>query len=267
VRRGAVALTSAFTQAPNAPIMLAPPVMPRTRKWLLAIPVMLALVGALSLARHLWRTYRLVNPTPAPTRFLDYQTKTELHLPFDGQWYVFWGGRTGIQNHHVACSDQRFAYDLVAYENGHDRAGNSKTNDDYYAFGRPILAPADAVVAEAVDGLPDNVPGVMDRKHPAGNHVVLDFGNGEYALMAHFKSGSVRVKAGDHVARGDVVAQCGNSGNTSQPHLHFHLQNTQTVAACSSKVEGLPAFFVDYVADGQPVARGEPVRGQTIWKP
>jgi murein DD-endopeptidase MepM/ murein hydrolase activator NlpD len=238
----------------------------RRRRWLVvaallvSVPINVAfivLVGPV-----LWRG--LHRRSPAPTRFGDYQTKTELHLPFEGEWEVFWGGRTSAQNAHVSCSDQRFAYDFDAVRGGRSRDFSwSSTNEDFYAFGRPILAPADAVVVEAVDSLPDNEPGKMDPKHPAGNHVILDFMNGEYALLAHFRQGSLRARAGDRVEHGQVLASCGNSGNTSQPHLHFHLQNSPKLDPCG-KVEGLPAFFVDYTADGRRVARGEPIRGQIV---
>jgi murein DD-endopeptidase MepM/ murein hydrolase activator NlpD len=90
--------------------------------------------------------------------------------------------------------------------------------------------------------------------------VILDHGNGEYSLLAHLRHGSVAVAAGARISAGDKVGECGNSGNTTEPHLHYHLQDTPVFG----RAEGLPAQFTGYVADGRPVARGEPVRGQTI---
>ena len=194
------------------------------------------------------------------SKFMDYAAKASLHLPCYGPWYVAWGGRTLPQNYHAATRDQRFACDLIAVKDSSDRSGSGRLNSDYYAFGRVIVAPAAGKVVEAVDGLPDNPPGQMDPAHPAGNHVMLDFGNDEYGLLAHFKRGSVRVKAGQSVAAGDTLALCGNSGNTSQPHLHFHLQNGPALF----QADGLPAPFVDYLADGKPVGKGEPVRRQVV---
>jgi murein DD-endopeptidase MepM/ murein hydrolase activator NlpD len=194
------------------------------------------------------------------SKFLDYATKTTLQLPFFGLWKVAWGGRTLEQNYHAATRDQRFAYDLIAVKDSSDRGGSGRLNTDYYAFGQTIVAPAAGKIVEAVDGLPDNVPGESDPKHPAGNHVIIDFGNNEFGLLAHFQRGSVRVKEGQTVAPGDTLARCGNSGNTSQPHLHFHVQNGPTLF----QADGLPAPFSDYVANGQPVAKGEPLRGERI---
>ncbi|HET7460790.1 MAG TPA: M23 family metallopeptidase [Longimicrobium sp.] len=196
----------------------------------------------------------------APSRFLDYTTKTALRLPFDGEWYVFWGGRTREQNYHVIAPDQRFAYDLVVLRDGSTHAGDGTRVEQYHCWGRPILAPGAGTVLTAVDSLADNTPGQMDPAHAAGNHVIIDHGNGEYSLLAHLRRGSVAVHAGQRVAPGDKLGECGNSGNTSEPHLHYHLQN----GPAFGRAEGLPAQFIHYTADGRPVERGEPVRGQTI---
>jgi hypothetical protein len=201
-----------------------------------------------------------VEPPPAPTTNLDYETKTRLRLPFDGAWYVFWGGRTFEQNEHVISREQRFAYDFVVRQNRTTHAGDGTHVEDYFCWNRPVLAPADGTVVETVDGLPDNVPGAMDAAHPAGNAVMLLLGDGEFALLAHLRSGTLRVKAGDAVKSGAELGRCGNSGNTSEPHLHFHLQDGPSLG----NANGLPAFFVEYFADGKPIARGEPVRGETV---
>jgi hypothetical protein len=196
----------------------------------------------------------------APTTHLDYRTKASLRLPFDGEWYVFWGGRTLEQNYHGIDRGQRFAYDILVMRDDKSHDGDGTKLEQYYCWNRPILAPADATVVARVDSLPDQAPGKMDPAHATGNHVVLDLGDGEYAFVAHLRQGSVRVEEGARVARGDELGRCGNSGNTSEPHLHFHLQDTPKFGAG----DGLPAQFVDYVADGKPVARGEPLKGQRV---
>lgn len=194
------------------------------------------------------------------SKFLDYQTKSVLHLPFNGQWLVAWGGRTLEQNYHAATRDQRFAYDLIAVKDSVDHTGTGRVLSDFYAFGMAILAPAAGTVVEATDGANDNTIGKIDPKAPAGNHVVVDFGNSEFGLLAHMQRGSVRVKVGDKVAEGDTLGLCGNSGNTSQPHLHFHLQNGPTLFVA----DGLPAPFVEYLSGGKPVEKGEPLRREII---
>jgi len=198
--------------------------------------------------------------TEAMSRYLDYQTKTPLRLPFDGEWTVFWGGRTLAQNYNAATRDQRFAYDILIFKNGLSHSGDGTSLEQFYAFGQPILAPGAGTVVEAVDGLPDNPPGVMDREHPPGNHVILDHGNGEFSLLAHLQKGSLRVKKGDAVQAGAPLGLCGNSGNTSEPHLHYHLQTS----GAFGQGDGLPAQFLHYVANGGDVERGEPVKGELV---
>src|SRR5690349_814622 len=197
---------------------------------------------------------------PYPTTHENDSTKTALRLPFHGAWTVFWGGTTLDQNYHVVARDQRFAYDIVKTKQGSTHDGDGKRNEQYYCWGAPVVAPAAGVVTEAVDGIPDNAPGEMNALKAAGNHVILDHGDGEWSLFAHFQRGSIRVKPGQRVAEGDTLGLCGNSGNSSEPHLHYHLQN----GPAFGDADGLPARFVDYVADDKPVALGIPVRGQVI---
>ncbi|XOZ34530.1 M23 family metallopeptidase [Halomonadaceae bacterium KBTZ08] len=203
----------------------------------------------------------LVTPAEAaPTQYLEYETKADLRLPFRGQWYVLWGGRTLSQNRHARVKDQRFAYDFVIREEGASHAGKGERNADYYCFGQPVLAPASGTVVAAVDGVEDNVPGNMNSRQPLGNYVIIDHGNDEFSFLAHLRRGSVEVEEGDQLEPGELLGDCGNSGHSSEPHLHYHLQTTSE----PFKGEGLPAQFRHYAADGEPVARGEPVKGQVI---
>lgn len=202
--------------------------------------------------------------TLPPDPYANYKTKTRLHLPFatGDEWLVFWGGDTQAQNYHVIAPDQRHAFDIVARSaNGTTHTGDGKRNEDYTVWGRSIVTPAEATVVEVVNDVPDNVPGVMNPKQVAGNHVVLDFGNGEYALLAHFQQNSVTVKTGDRVKVGQVLGKCGNSGNSSEPHLHFHLQDKPTLFGAA---RGLPVLFTDYVSNGKPVVSGSPVKGELL---
>lgn len=204
--------------------------------------------------------YVRVAPVVAASAHLDYQTKAALTLPFEGEWWVYWGGRTIDDNYHAADPGQRFAYDFVIRRDGRTHTGDAAKVEDYYCWGEAILAPAAGKVVASVDGLPDQKIGQSDPQHPAGNHVVLDLGNDEFLFLAHLRAGSVRAETGETVAQGDEIGRCGNSGSTSEPHLHLHMQTTPELGTG----EGLPGQFQDYTADGKHVARGEPVRGQTI---
>ena len=196
---------------------------------------------------------------PHPGRTL----RARLTLPFRGEWWVFWGGRSERQNYHVIAPDQRHAYDILGWRSGATHRGAGTVNADYWAWGRPIVAPANAVVVTAVDGVRDNTPQVEveNPRAPFGNHVVLDLGTGEYAVLAHLRRGGVVVRPGQRVRVGDLLGRCGDSGNSSEPHLHFHVQDRAQLLAGA---RGLPVSFRDYVADGRRVARGAPLQGQFV---
>jgi Peptidase family M23 len=199
----------------------------------------------------------------APTKFAAYQTKTTLRLPFTNTWKVIWGGRVLRDNRHADTSDQRFAYDLSVAEGGKLYRGDGKTNSDYFTFGQAVVAPGDGKVFEALDGIDDNPPGKMNPGQTCGNHVILDHGNGEFSFLCHLQKGTVAVQTGAVVKAGQSLGKAGNSGNSSQPHLHYHLQTTPR----QNDGDGLPAQFLGYLADGKKVERGEPVRGQLISPP
>jgi hypothetical protein len=192
---------------------------------------------------------------------LDYVTKTALQLPFkDSEWYVFWGGRTLAENYHATSKSQRFAMDLVIRKDGSSHSGDGKKLTDYYCYGVEIIAPADGQVVWSCDSLPDQEPGRMDPTRPVGNGVVIDHGNGEFSLIAHLQPKSQRFQTGARVKAGDVLGKCGNSGNTSEPHLHYHLQNGPDLMTA----EGLPAMFAGACVNGKSAEKAQPVRGQLI---
>jgi murein DD-endopeptidase len=148
---------------------------------------------------------------------------------------------------------QRFAIDWVRLrENGQTFSGDPKENKNYRAYGSEALAVADGVVTEVKDGIPENVPGVNSRAVPitletvGGNHAILDLGNARYAFYAHLQPGSLRVKLGDKVRRGQVVGLVGNSGNSTEPHLHFHISNANSPLGS----EGLPYALREFEVQG-----------------
>ena len=202
----------------------------------------------------------LITGEEAPSDYLDYETQAPLRVPFDREVFVFWGGRSVLQNYHAAAPDQRFSYDFLIVEEGSSYQNDGATNEDYYCFGVPVLAPGDGTITASVDGIPDQTPGEMNPDQPMGNHIIIDHGNGEFSFLAHLQEGSVKVAVGDAVTAGDELGACGNSGNSSEAHLHYHLQTT----GVPFEGEGLPAQFETYLADGEEVARGEPVRGQFV---
>lgn len=152
-------------------------------------------------------------------------TKTEFQFPMKGEWFVFWGGNDVMSNYHYAHETQRYALDIIRTKEDSSYQGEAAVNENYYAFGEPLYAAADGTVVEVKNDIPDNTPGVMNAEEPAGNVVVIDHGNGEYSITAHLKEGSAAVKTGDKVKQGDLIGQLGNSGNSSEAHLHFQVSD------------------------------------------
>lgn len=204
----------------------------------------------------------LVTPAPVPAASAseERQTRTPLRLPFQGDWFVTWGGRSVFENYHAVAPDQRFATDFLVVRDGQTHTGDPSQNESYFCFGLPVLAPGDGVVVDAADGVADNAPGQLNGEQPLGNHVVIDHGSGEFSFLVHLQRGSVAVGPRQRVEAGQRLGTCGNSGHSSEPHLHYHLQDT----AEYQRGNGLPAQFLGYRADGAPVDRGEPTRGQVV---
>jgi murein DD-endopeptidase len=151
-------------------------------------------------------------------------------------------------NGHAYIS-QRFAIDWVELNpDGTTHTGDGADNKSYRAYGAEILSVADGIVTETKDGIPQNAPGANSRAVPitletiGGNHVIVDIGKNRFAMYAHLQPGSLRVKVGDKVKRGDVLGLVGNSGNSTEPHLHFHICNAGSPLGC----EGLPYAFTSF---------------------
>ena len=205
---------------------------------------------------------------PAPKKRYDrydaYKTKTVLSLPFRGT-FTAGNASPGSGNGHYLNANQRFAIDFSITEEtpegkrtGHRGAG--RQNTDYFVWGQDVLAPADASVAQVVDGVPDNAPGSVDVYFRLGNTVVLSLGSGEYAFLCHLMPGSMKVRPGDKVVRGQVLAKVGNSGNSTGPHLHFQLTDGPSISYAGS----LPAYFRDVVKNGVRQAEVLPQSGDRL---
>lgn len=201
-------------------------------------------------------------PMPAPpgNRFSDYKVQTKLKLPFNGEWFVFQGGTAIYQNVDAYRDAERYTMAFSVVKNGVTYSGDGTKNDQFYCYGQPVMSPADGTVAQVNNEFADNIPGRPEEIMPIGNRVIISHGHDEYSLFMHLKQNSIKVKKGQKVKQGDVVAECGNSGNSPYPHLEYRLQNSSGHPLPFT----LPAEFVDYVADGKPVPQGQPVRGETV---
>ena len=187
---------------------------------------------------------------------------TELRVlgpPVEGaDWLVGDGPSNDQENHHrrgvvilngQTVDSRRFAIDWKQIKEGAPFSGDARDVHSYYCYGRAVLAAADARVVTARDGLPENVPGHGDAFHPAvpisletvaGNTITLDLGGGQFAYYMHLQPGSLRVKVGDRVRPGQVMARVGASGDAREPHLHFEVTTSPKPIAG----EGVP-YLID----------------------
>lgn len=220
------------------------------RKRYLSAPMLATLIGSLvAIVPLLWLLgiwqiaypVSLENSYPAAT----------VRLPANEPLLVAWGGDSVETNYHAITPDQRWAYDFVVapYLTG------SKQVQDYGCWGMDVVAPANGRVVIAHDGEPDQIPGQLQTsEQPFGNHVVIELPTETYLVLAHLKPNSVIPSEGDMVTEGQIVGQCGNSGNTSEPHIHIHHQRQSPADFPINFAEGLPLYFRDH--DGQAMPQG-----------
>lgn len=178
-------------------------------------------------------------------------TKNKYIMPVKEEWFVFWGGTNEFLNYHYVYESQRYAYDLVMMKDRQTYQDNRLLNESYYAFDKEVVAPANGKVVKVMNNIADNIPGEMNEKEPAGNYVILQHENREYSLLAHFKQYSIEVKEGDTVKQGQMLGRCGNSGNSSEPHIHFQVMDSSDYVNCQS----IRISFNDGI---------EPIQGDTV---
>lgn len=159
-------------------------------------------------------------------------SKIFYRLPFEGAYTTFNGGIDEQTSHSWDVYTQRYGYDFVMTDeriSSLKEGGNAAILADYHCYGAHVLAPAAGIVAEVHDGEPDTPPAPDGAIRSAardirGNYVLIDHENGEFSCLAHFKPATFAVRAGQRVEAGQLLGLCGSSGNSSEPHVHFHVQ-------------------------------------------
>jgi Peptidase family M23 len=226
---------------------------------------LLALCGSLFIAAQLVMIYRpAVNSVPIAS-------------PLADEWLVGQGGHSELVNYHYVTSTQRDALDILQVQGGRTHRPGSTDLTSYYIYGKQIVAPAAGTVTFVQDGRPDQAIGSTDRHYQSGNNIVVDIGGGHFLMMAHLSPGSIRIKVGDHVNLGQPIAKVGNSGNTTEPHLHIQAQTigtgigdvaTMDAPAVLGTLHTDPLVFTDVVltrrgSESQPV-NADPRRGDLV---
>lgn len=222
-------------------------------------------------------------------------TPVRISPPLSGEWLAANGPsnasghrRTAIALNGGVAIAQRFGIDFLQVDSGgRTFRGDSTNNASYFAYGKEILAVGDGIVVATKDSIPENTPrGPVARAVPitletvGGNHIVIDLGGGRYAFYAHVLPGSMRVRKGDRVRRGKVIGLVGNSGNSTEPHLHFHIVDGIAAGTSTLGAEGLPYELASFDLVGRcsigaggvrcerqrstTVSRGMPLQNQLV---
>jgi hypothetical protein len=190
-----------------------------------------------------------------------------LSLPFTGRWLVQNSPARRVPSHGTDLLGERYAIDFVGVDHRRRTADRrdwrtalaTEPAERFHSFGRPILAPADGVVVRAHDGEPDHgarrsqlalLPYALGQPARlregvnaiAGNHILLRLAEGVFVGLVHLRTGSLRVAPGDRVRTGEPIGECGNSGNSTQPHVHVQVMDSADL----SVARGLPMVFRDY---------------------
>lgn len=182
-------------------------------------------------------------------------TKTSFSFPLQGVWFN--GSGASFHTHHRWTPMEEFAYDLIRVdEKGSSHRGDGARFSDYFAYGQPVFAAAAGRVAYVVadqeedpaamqqpgetieayfERLQQEQFGRIARGAPGvgGNQVIIDHGNGEFSFYGHLQAGSVQVSVGDELERGALIGNVGSSGNSTEPHLHFHVCNSADPLMCA----------------------------------
>jgi len=193
-------------------------------------------------------------PVAYPNNIANAQPSVTVSWPLTETTIVGWGGDAVSDNvTHVIWPSERWAYDLVMEP--YDM--NSRRNEDYGIWDKEIVSPVAGTVIAAFDKEADITPGSEDFDTLEGNHVYIKIKEtGTYLLLNHLKKGSATVQAGDEVKPGDLVGRVGNSGSTSEPHLHIHHQRQDPTKAFHPVLaEGLPLYFKDTQGEEMPTKR------------
>ncbi|ARZ62047.1 MULTISPECIES: M23 family metallopeptidase [Bacillus cereus group] len=192
-----------------------------------------------------------------PANVQSMNPKIVVRFPLNERALVGWGGDRLEANYHVIKPNERWAYDILIPP---AEVKSSKLKD-YGIYGARVMAPASGTVVSINNDEKDLVPGSDDFQSMAGNHIYLRLDEtGTFLVLAHLKKGSIKVKEGQHVNEGEFLAQVGNSGSSSEPHLHIHHQRQDPSKISMFLAEGLPLYFQTEKGAMMP-ERGEYIRG------
>lgn len=183
------------------------------------------------LVQHHSPEHNLYHNLSGQGRFKNYRP-LGISLPVFGDWNI----NQAHDGEHTHRGEWKDAWDFVILdENKNQFKNEGKYQEDYYCFGKPAIAPAEGEIEQIVDDIEDNLIGDSNLNQNWGNSIIIKHGYQLYTQLSHLKKGSIKVKKGDMVKSGEVMALCGNSGRSPEPHLHFQIQTTPYIGSKTLK--------------------------------
>jgi len=217
-----------------------------------------SLTHRITINGHLHDEDMTLNATTTPIT-INHTPSLTISAPLRGDNWFTTNGPSNTSEHRIShliingedYFSQRFAIDFVQIGlDGNTYHNDEFNNENYYCYGKNALAVSAGVIVAVRNGIPENIPHSDKTAVPitldtvGGNYVIIDLGNDNYAFYAHLIPGSITVKIGDRVSRGQVIGKVGNSGNSTEPHLHFHIVDKPSPLAANGMPYGIDHFAI-----------------------
>ena len=183
------------------------------------------------------------------------KTHVKLSLPFSGEWQVY----QAFNDEWTHKGEYRYAYDFVKTKDGKTYANDGLYASDYYAFGESILAPVSGYVVAAQHDLVDNIIGEVDRINNWGNHIIIKSDSGFFVEISHLMQYSLTYKVGDYIEANAIIAKCGNSGYSPEPHIHIQAQYLGVLGGFTQEF-----CFSEYIQGEQLIFNSVPKKGKSL---
>lgn len=181
--------------------------------------------------------------------------KTKISLPFFGQWSVY----QAFDDEWTHKGKYKYAYDFVKQKDGKTFANDGLYPTDYYAFGESVVAPVSGYVVDLKNDLPDNIIGEVDRVNNWGNYIIIKSDYGFFVEISHLMQYSIKVNIGEYVQLNSIIAKCGNSGYSPQPHIHIQVQDVGIVGGFTREFS-----FSEYVENNTLILNDIPQKNTLI---
>ena len=213
--------------------------------------VLILIIEILKTITEIKNGKKKVNPHFRPSYFKK-QTKNKYIIPSNDKWYITYGGYTKKDSHSYDIYGQRWAYDFDMQVDGEYYHDAGDVNENYYGYGKDVIAPVDGFIVSISDGINDSraYPDMrvsQDSKDVRGNYIIIKSEHGEYCTLCHLRKNSFEVGIGDIVRRGDKLAEVGNSGRTKGAHIHMQVNRGMDF----NKSEPLVIRFENILVNGK----------------